>query len=231
MAFLNERYGITQEFGANPPLYKPLGYSGHPGIDFGAPSGSDVYCEEAGTVELVRLNSPTAGNYVGVRGNSGVLWRYLHNRAGGIRVSAGQKVGRGFILAKSGNTGLTTGPHIHVDTAPRIPNPNNGYGGRVNPRNYRPGDTPTPPPPSKMPNIGQVINITKGYTRNTYRAGTTIVAGSIHATDTTYNYLVRGYDPIYPNRILINSTSGGGNGVALALYYTSGAKIDGWTIK
>jgi hypothetical protein len=86
-------------------------------------------------------------------------------------------------------------------------------------------------PQSKMPAVGQVINITKGTTRGTFRAGTTTVAGTIVAKDTTYNYTVRGYDPKYPNRILINSASAGGNGVALALYYTNGTRIEGWTIK
>jgi hypothetical protein len=86
-------------------------------------------------------------------------------------------------------------------------------------------------PKTKMPPIGATINITKGTTRGTFRAGTTTVAGTIKATDNTFNYLVRGYDPKYPNRILINSASAGGNGVALALYYTNGTRIEGWTIK
>lgn len=85
-------------------------------------------------------------------------------------------------------------------------------------------------PVSKMPNVGQRINITKGTTRTTFRAGTTTVAGYIRATDTSFNYVVRGYDPRYPNRVLINSASAGGNGVALALYYNTGAKIEGWTV-
>lgn len=83
-------------------------------------------------------------------------------------------------------------------------------------------------PVLKMPAVGSSIQIIKGVTRTTFKAGTTKVAGRIVATDSTYIYTVRGYDPVYGGRILINSASAGGNGVALALYYTNGAKIDGW---
>jgi hypothetical protein len=79
-------------------------------------------------------------------------------------------------------------------------------------------------PQSKMPAVGQRVQFT--IPRTAFKAGTTTVAGTL-APDTRW---VRGYDPKYPNRILVNSAAVG-NGVAVALYYTSGAKIDGWTIK
>jgi hypothetical protein len=84
-------------------------------------------------------------------------------------------------------------------------------------------------PKAKMPPIGATINITKGTRRGTFRPGTTTVVGTIVAKDTSYNYLVRGYDYQFPNRILINSASAGGNGVALALFFTNGTRIEGWT--
>jgi hypothetical protein len=84
------------------------------------------------------------------------------------------------------------------------------------------------PASSKMPAIGSKIQLLPKDKRTTFRAGTATTAGVINVTDNTFVYEVRGYDPKYPNRILINSASGGGNGVALALYYTSGAKIPGW---
>jgi hypothetical protein len=86
-----------------------------------------------------------------------------------------------------------------------------------------------PQPANKMPPIGSRIKLTKGTVRNTFKAGTTTVAGTIRVTDETFIYTVRGYDPKYPNRILINSKSAGGDGVALALYFTSGVRIPGWT--
>lgn len=91
-----------------------------------------------------------------------------------------------------------------------------------------------PPPtnvPSGMPKVGQTVNIHKGQVRTTFVAGTTTVAGTIRATANDFNYLIRGYDPKYPNRGIINTASGGGNGVALAFFYTDGRRIDGWSIK
>lgn len=86
------------------------------------------------------------------------------------------------------------------------------------------------PQTSKMPSVGSRVKLAKGTTRNTFRAGTTTAVGTIRVTDESFIYTVRGYDPKYPNRILINSKSAGGDGVALALYLTNGTKIEGWTV-
>ena len=83
-------------------------------------------------------------------------------------------------------------------------------------------------PSIKMPPVGSKIQLIPKDTRNTYKAGTTKKAGTIRVTDNTFIYTVRGYDPVYGSRILINSASAGGNGVALALYYTNGQIIPGW---
>ena len=83
-------------------------------------------------------------------------------------------------------------------------------------------------PSIKMPPVGSKIQLIPKDTRNTYKAGTTKKAGTIRVTDNTFIYTVRGYDPVYGGRILINSASAGGNGVALALYYTNGQIIPGW---
>ena len=88
--------------------------------------------------------------------------------------------------------------------------------------------SPTPAP-SKMPKIGSKIRLDAGTRRTTFRAGTQTQAGILKVTDNTFVYTVRAYDPRYPNRILINSRSAGGNGVALALFYFSGKSIEGWT--
>ena len=85
-------------------------------------------------------------------------------------------------------------------------------------------------PALKMPPIGGRIKLTKGVNRSVFKAGTTKVVGVIRPIDNTYIYTIRGYDSRYPNRILINSASAGGNGVALALFYTSGQRIEGWTV-
>lgn len=83
-----------------------------------------------------------------------------------------------------------------------------------------------PAPSTKMPPVGSSVELVGVQTRTTYRAGTTTVAGTIHANNNVYT--VRGYDSKYSGRILINSASAGGNDVALALYYTNGTNIGGW---
>jgi hypothetical protein len=90
--------------------------------------------------------------------------------------------------------------------------------------------SPTPAP-STMPAPGSRIKLSNGTRRTTFRAGTQTQAGILKVTDETFIYTVRDYDPKYPNRILINSRSAGGDGVALALFYTNGARIEGWQVK
>lgn len=92
---------------------------------------------------------------------------------------------------------------------------------------YVPDPVPAPPV-SKLPPIGSRIQLIAPQTRTTWKAGTAIKAGTIKVTDNSFVYLVRGYDPKYSGRIIINSASGGGNGVGLALYLLNGSLIEGW---
>lgn len=209
------KYPVNQRFGVKNSAYR-LGY--HPGVDYKTPTGVAVRAPEAGFVRW--LWSSTYGNVAAlVLKNGDVLWFAHNSRAGKTG-----NVNKGDVIAYTGNTGWTTGPHSHIE---------HRVGGDQN----RPTDFekwlanhPEPKPqPSKMPRIGSSIRLTKGINRTTFRAGTTTQVGTIRPKDNTYVYLVRGYDSKYPNRILINSASAGGNGVALALYYTDGKRIDGWT--
>lgn len=85
-----------------------------------------------------------------------------------------------------------------------------------------------PDPVLNMPPIGSTIQLLPIDTRSTFKAGTTIKAGTLNVTNNTFYYVVRGYDPKYPNRVLINSSTAGGNSVALALYFTNGAIVPKW---
>jgi len=102
-----------------------------------------------------------------------------------------------------------------------------GWSTKVNDVTVIKYEAPTPPK-FKMPKVGSKVQLIPKDKRSTFKAGTTKVAGTINVKDNTYVYLVRGYDKKYPNRILINSASAGGNGVALSLYYFSGQRIKGW---
>lgn len=189
----------------------------HGGQDYSCAVGTQVVAPHAGTVTFAGYNG-TAGYEVRiVAGN--VQTRLLHNSV--IQVRVGQVVKEGQNVALSGRSGFVTGPHVHWYLSIN--------GKYVDPVLYiTPPTIPKPPSTGKMPTIGSSIKILKGYTRTTYKAGTTTVAGTIRATDESFIYQVRGYDPKYGYRILINSASGGGNGVALALYYTNGNRVEGW---
>lgn len=87
---------------------------------------------------------------------------------------------------------------------------------------------PAPNQPHGLPAVGSQIQLIAPQSRTTWKVGTATQAGTIHVTDNTFIYTVRGYDSKYPGRVVINSASAGGNGVGLALYYNTGALIEGW---
>jgi murein DD-endopeptidase MepM/ murein hydrolase activator NlpD len=220
---LNGNVNITSRHGQSTTMGM---YGKHLGYDY-AGNGMTVVAPEDMTV-IGLYSGGSGGYYIEAKGK--YTHRFLHLRRHStwskFGVSVGQLIKEGQAFAVSNNTGATTGPHLHHDVRKNGTAWNSGFSNFVD---WEKLLVAAPTPPSKMPKVGQMINITKGMTRNTYRAGTTTVAGKIYAKDTSYNYTVRGYDSKYPYRILINSASAGGNGVALALYYTNGAKIDGWT--
>lgn len=82
----------------------------HNGIDIGCPEGTPILAGEAGTV-IISQYSSSAGNYVMIDHGGGVSTVYMHNSS--LLVSVGQTVSRGEVIAYSGNTGWSTGPHCH----------------------------------------------------------------------------------------------------------------------
>lgn len=119
-------------FGANPELYAPLGYPGHPGIDFLSPVGTPVQACESGDVLAVG-NFGTAGNIVYIRHSFGAT-RYLH--LGSIFAEKDSHVNRGTVIGHTGDTGYTTGPHLHMDLFSDDAPEDNGYNKRIDPRNF-----------------------------------------------------------------------------------------------
>ncbi|WP_220034230.1 peptidoglycan DD-metalloendopeptidase family protein [Curtobacterium sp. MCSS17_008] len=85
----------------------------HQGTDAPVKVGTPVYSSGRGTVTTVVRNHASYGNYVVVSyGLTTVLTAHLSE----IGVTKGQVVGIGKQLGKSGNTGQSTGPHLHVET-------------------------------------------------------------------------------------------------------------------
>lgn len=96
-------------------LTSRFGYRGrefHEGIDLAMPWGSNVYAADGGVVEFTGW----AGGYgklVIINHQNGYQTYYGHLSR--ILVSPGQKVAKGQLIAKSGSTGRSTGPHLHFE--------------------------------------------------------------------------------------------------------------------
>ena len=134
---------------AVPPFYpgihyrrsSPFGYRSdpiyhiprmHTGQDFAMDPGNSIYAVGDGVVEGVRHELFGYGNSIIINHGFGYKTRYAHLKM--TLVQPGQAVRRGDIIAQSGNSGKSTGPHLHYEVLYR-----NNY---VNPMNYMDLDIP-----------------------------------------------------------------------------------------
>jgi hypothetical protein len=130
---------VSQPFGARPDYYKQWHLDGHEGIDLSCPVGTPVRAAHDGLVQ--RLYSPdTYGVWLQVWGDE-VMTAYAHLSA--VTVTSGQRVTAGTPIALSGNTGNSTGPHLHFGVCPLPRDVLNGYKGWENPAPYLQGGTMT----------------------------------------------------------------------------------------
>ena len=84
----------------------------HSGTDIAMPVGQDVLAAQAGQVESVG-DVPGYGLTVVVRHQGGLATRYAHLSEADVKV--GQTVTQGQVIAKSGSSGKSTGPHLHFE--------------------------------------------------------------------------------------------------------------------
>jgi len=84
--------------------------SQHFGTDVDGAVGTPIYAANAGTV-VMRRDNYASGNTVLVYHGAGLYTAYFHLSA--FEVKEGQRVERGQLLGKVGNTGRVTGPHLH----------------------------------------------------------------------------------------------------------------------
>lgn len=102
---LTSRYGLRMH-----PILKRLLF--HNGIDIAAPAGSRIVAFQSGTVVFSGVRSGY-GNCVDIRHANGLSTRYGHCQKNVVRT--GQKVKAGQTIARVGQTGLSTGPHLHFE--------------------------------------------------------------------------------------------------------------------
>lgn len=108
----DKNYRISSPF--NPARLHPISgrIAPHNGTDFAMPVGTPVLAAADGEIVIARYG-PAAGNYVAIRHGRQYMTRYLHLSR--FVVKPGQIVKRGDIIAYSGNTGSSTGPHLHYE--------------------------------------------------------------------------------------------------------------------
>jgi murein DD-endopeptidase MepM/ murein hydrolase activator NlpD len=118
---------ISSSFGRR--RHPILGYTRmHKGIDFAVPRGTPVMAAGGGVVTQAGY-APGFGNLVVISHTNGYSTAYGHLSRFAQGVTRGARVRQGQIVAYSGSTGLSTGPHLHYEV--RL------NGGQVNPRNIR----------------------------------------------------------------------------------------------
>lgn len=112
---------ITSKFGnRNHPVLKSVKF--HRGVDIAVSLGTPVYAGIRGIVTFAGKRG-NYGNLVEIKGSDGIKVRYAHLSK--IDVVTGQRVSDGEKVAETGNTGMSTGPHLHyeiiVDESPVNP--------------------------------------------------------------------------------------------------------------
>lgn len=112
----NESYKVGQAYGGK------FSHQGINALDFDMPIGTEIYASRAGrVVEVVQHNNRSCknincakyNNYILIAHNDGTFATYAHIQKDGSKVVVGQQVGKGELIALSGNTGFSSGPHLH----------------------------------------------------------------------------------------------------------------------
>ncbi|MDP3462654.1 MAG: M23 family metallopeptidase [Bacteroidales bacterium] len=103
---------ITSYFGIRTdPFYKVNKF--HQGVDFSAPTGTEVYATGNGKVEMVEKSYWGYGNTIIINHGFGYKTKYSHLQQ--FKVKKGDVIKRGQLIATIGNTGKSTAPHLHYE--------------------------------------------------------------------------------------------------------------------
>lgn len=132
-----------------------------------------LVAHSAGTVVAVESNinyntypngAVIYGNYVKIKHDGGYYTLYGHIAYGTIKVSVGQRVSKGARIGYMGNTGYSTGGHVHFEVR-------NTSDTKINPDAYLNADLPNQPGPAPTPtkkyNVGDLVNINGVYVSST----------------------------------------------------------------
>lgn len=136
---------LLQGFGERPHTYARFGMEGHNGLDLGVQRFTPVKAMANGTIRFAgegideQIMGSAAGLCVLIT-HRGYLTGYAHLSK--VYATAGTKVKAGDVIGLSGNTGATTGAHLHLELLKTPLQLDNGYLGRCDPLPYlRPADS------------------------------------------------------------------------------------------
>lgn len=94
-------------------FWQPTSYSPHHlGLDISCEEGSSLYAPDSGIITNV-TTGPQGGRTIWLRTHKNIVMRFLHLSE--FLVSNGDTVDGGQLIGRTGNTGLSTGPHLHCD--------------------------------------------------------------------------------------------------------------------
>ncbi len=161
-----ESYPVTFGFGEQPSdekvkkKYEEWGIVGHNGIDFGLQEGTEVLVCDEGVVTQAGDNGDH-GISLTIKHSWGTSI-YSHLQSLGVLVN--DHVAKAQVIGSSGQTGFTTGPHLHFGIQPTDPDTTNGYLGYINPALYLTETSPLPqspvsPQPSQLPDLSSDLSL------------------------------------------------------------------------
>lgn len=122
LGFPTTRGRVSWNFGQN------RGSHIHAGIDIARPIGTPIFAADSGVVSLTKSNPGGYGYYIIINHGNGLSTLYAHMYPYTVTVKKGDRVEKGKIIAKIGNNGRSSGPHLHFEVRKN--------GSPVNPRNY-----------------------------------------------------------------------------------------------
>ncbi|MDE6154450.1 MAG: M23 family metallopeptidase, partial [Muribaculaceae bacterium] len=116
------------------PVYGTVRF--HEGMDFSAPIGTPVYATGDGVIKTAGRSMSGYGNMIDIDHGFNYLTRYAHLSE--VLVAPGQQVKRGDLIGKVGNTGKSTGSHLHYEVRLKgvAQNPVNYYFQDLTPEEY-----------------------------------------------------------------------------------------------
>ncbi|UGA56265.1 M23 family metallopeptidase [Vibrio sp. VB16] len=85
----------------------------HKGLDFSVNTGTEIVAPADGVIEWTRKSNQGSGNFLRIIHSFGITSSYSHMKS--FNVKSGQFVKKGDLIGYTGNTGITSGPHLHYE--------------------------------------------------------------------------------------------------------------------